>query len=125
MPHPLLQLKEGKRVRTGLLGRNQPYWPFNRVRVRFHVTYVFRPLLAERVAATVKKGAHVLVEGSLVSSVYLPANGKSKKNKPTKITSWTIRADAVRRLDRGDLEPQAPASGTSEPSSESSEAGTF
>jgi single-stranded DNA-binding protein len=86
---------------------------------------VFRPLLAERVAATVKKGAHVLVEGSLVSSVYLPANGKSKKNKPTKITSWTIRADAVRRLDRGDLEPQAPASGTSEPSSESSEAGTF
>jgi single-stranded DNA-binding protein len=81
--------------------------------------------LAERVAATIKKGAHVLVEGSLVSSVYLPANGKSKKNEPTKITSWTIRADAVRRLDRGEPEPQAPVSGASEHSSESSEGGTF
>ena len=48
---------------------------------------MFRPLLTERVAATFKKGAQVLVEGSLVSSVYLPANGKNKKNKPSKITS--------------------------------------
>jgi hypothetical protein len=67
----------------------------------------------------------VLVEGSLVSSVYLPANGKSKKNKPVKITSWTIRADAVRKLDRGEPEPQAPASETSEHSPEASEGGTF
>jgi hypothetical protein len=52
----------------------------------------------------------------------LPSN---KKNKPTKITSWTIRADAVRKLDRGEPEPQAPASGTSEHSSESPEGGTF
>jgi hypothetical protein len=37
----------------------------------------------------------------------------------------TIRADTVRRLDRREAEPQAPASGTSEPSSESSETGTF
>jgi single-strand DNA-binding protein len=86
---------------------------------------VFRPLLAERVATTIKKGAHVLVEGSLVSSVYLPANGKSKKGQATKITSWSIRADAVRKLDRGEPEPQAPASETSEHSSESSEGGTF
>src|ERR1700704_5013315 len=59
-------------------------------KTEWHRIVVFRPLLAERVAATIKKGAHVLVEGSLVSPVYLPANGKSKKNKPTKITSWTI-----------------------------------
>src|SRR5215469_815026 len=35
-----------------------------------HRVVVFRPLLAERVVTTVKKGAHVLVEGSLVSSTY-------------------------------------------------------
>jgi hypothetical protein len=83
------------------------------------------PSRRARPDCAIKKGAHVLVEGSLVSSVYLPANGKSKKNKPTKITSWTIRADAVRRLDRGESEPQAPASGTSEHSFESSEGETF
>jgi len=57
-----------------------------------------------------KKGAHVLVEGSLVSSTYEQANGKGKKAKTAKITSWSIRADAVRKLDRGEPEPQAPAS---------------
>ena len=31
----------------------------------WHRVVVFRPLLAERVATTIKKGAHVLVEGSL------------------------------------------------------------
>ncbi|HET6929185.1 MAG TPA: single-stranded DNA-binding protein [Candidatus Acidoferrum sp.] len=94
-------------------------------KTEWHRVVVFRPLLAERVAATIKKGAHVLVEGSLVSSVYLPVNGKSKKNKTAKITSWSIRADAVRRLDRGEPEPQAPASETAEHSSESSEGGAF
>ena len=76
---------------------------------RFHVTYVFRPLLAERVATTIKKGAHVLVEGSLVSSTYEQPNGKGKKSKTSKITSWSVRADVVRRLDRGEPEPNAPA----------------
>ncbi len=78
-------------------------------KTEWHRVVVFRPLLAERVAATIRKGAHVLVEGSLVSSVYLPENGKSTKNKVSKITSWSIRAEAVRRLDRGEVEPQAPA----------------
>jgi single-stranded DNA-binding protein len=70
---------------------------------------VFRPLLAERVATTIKKGAHVLVEGSLVSSTYEQPNGKGKKSKTSKITSWSVRADVVRRLDRGEPEPNAPA----------------
>jgi hypothetical protein len=52
--------------------------------------------------------AHVLVEGSLVSSIYQP-NGKGKKSKATKITSWSIRADVVRKLDRNEQEPEAPA----------------
>ena len=72
----------------------------------WHRVVVFRPLLAERVATTIKKGAHVLVEGSLVSSTYEQSNGKDKKSKTSKITSWSIRADVVRRLDRGEAEPQ-------------------
>jgi len=39
-------------------------------KTEWHRVVVFRPLLAERVVTTVKKGAHVLVEGSLVSSTY-------------------------------------------------------
>jgi hypothetical protein len=53
--------------------------------------------------------AHVLVAGSLVSSTYEQANGKGKKSKTAKVTSWSVRADVVRRLDRGELEPDAPA----------------
>ena len=80
---------------------------------------MFRPLLAERIVATIKKGAHVLVEGSLVSSTYEQPNGKGKKSKTTKITSWSIRADDVRKLDRNEQELQTPPS---EPTAESDEA---
>src|SRR6266852_1149435 len=76
----------------------------------WHRVAIFRPRLAEHVAAAMKKGSHVLVEGSLVSSTYEVANGKSKKAKSTKVTSWSIRADVVRKLDRGEPEPEtAPA----------------
>jgi hypothetical protein len=54
--------------------------------------------------------AHVLVEGSLVSTTYERANGKAKKAKTAKITSWSIRADVVRKLDRGEPEPETIAS---------------
>jgi len=79
-------------------------------KTEWHRIVVFRPLLAERVATTIKKGAHVLVEGSLVSSTYEQPNGKGKKSKTSKITSWSVRADVVRKLDRGEPEPNAPAS---------------
>jgi single stranded DNA-binding protein len=75
-------------------------------KVEWHRVVIFRPRLAEAVLANIKKGAHVLVEGSLISSTYEPANGKGKKAKTSKITSWSIRADAVRKLDRGEPEPQ-------------------
>jgi single stranded DNA-binding protein len=78
-------------------------------KVEWHRVVVFRPRLADHVARTIKKGAHVLVEGSLVSSIYEQPNGKSKKSKTAKITSWSIRADVVCRLDRGEPEPNAPA----------------
>ena len=60
----------------------------------------------------IKKGSHVLVEGELVSSTYERPNGKSKKSATTKITSWSIRADIVRKLDRGEPEPEATAPGS-------------
>ena len=71
---------------------------------------VFRPRLAEHVATAIKKGSHILVEGELVSSTYERPNGKSKKSATTKITSWSIRADVVRKLDRNEPQPEAAAS---------------
>jgi single-strand DNA-binding protein len=75
-------------------------------KTEWHRVSIFRPRLAEHVAATIKKGAHVLVEGELVSSTYERPNGKSKNSATTKITSWLIRADVVRKLDRA-AEPEA------------------
>jgi len=81
-------------------------------KTEWHRIAIFRPRLAEAVLTNIKKGAHVLVEGSLISSTYEQANGKGRKAKTAKITSWSIRADVVRKLDRGEPEPQAPASGS-------------
>ena len=69
-------------------------------KTEWHRVCVFRPRLAEYVATTIKKGSHVLVEGSLVSTMYERGNGKGKKGKKAKtakITSWSIRADVVRK----------------------------
>jgi single-strand DNA-binding protein len=73
-------------------------------KVEWHHVAILRPRLAEAVLTNVKKGAHVLVEGSPISSTYEQANGKGKKAKTAKITSWSIRADVVRKLDRGEPE---------------------
>ena len=84
-------------------------------KTEWHRVAIFRPRLAEYVLANVKKGSHILVEGSLISSTYERANGKGKKAETLKITSWSIRADGVRKLDRG--EPEPAASGTEIPGS--------
>jgi len=73
---------------------------------------VFWPRLAEYVATTIKKGAQLLVEGSLVSTTYERGNGKGKKAKTNKQTFWCIRADVVRKLDRGEPEPETVVSGS-------------
>jgi hypothetical protein len=57
---------------------------------------------------------HVLVEGSLVSSSYDRPNDKSQKSASTKITSWTIRADVVRKLDRSEPAPESAAAPSGE-----------
>ena len=51
-------------------------------KTEWHRIAVFRPRLAEHVLNTMKRGAHVLVEGSLVSSTYEQPNGKGKKSRP-------------------------------------------
>jgi single stranded DNA-binding protein len=48
-------------------------------KTEWHRVCVFRPRLAEYVATTIKKGSHVLVEGSLVSTTY-ERNGEWKKS---------------------------------------------
>jgi len=49
-------------------------------KVEWHRVTIFRPRLAEAVLNNIKKGAHVLVEGSLVSSTYEQANGRCSLN---------------------------------------------
>jgi single-strand DNA-binding protein len=75
-------------------------------KTEWHRVAIFRTRLAQYILDNIRKGAHVLVEGSLISSIY-ERPGKGKKAAATKITSWSIRADAVRRLDRGEPEPEA------------------
>ena len=70
--------------------------------------------LGERIAASLRKGDHVLVEGTLVSSSFEREVRKGKKNATVKQVSWSIRADAVRKLNRTDKEPEAIASGSSQ-----------
>ena len=78
-------------------------------KTEWHRISIFRPRLAEYVLQSVQKGSHVLIEGSLTSSTFERASGKGKKAPAEKIISWFIRADVVRKLDRGEPEPQAPA----------------
>jgi single-strand DNA-binding protein len=84
-------------------------------KTEWHRICVFRPRLAEYVATAIKKGSHVLVEGELVSSTYERQNDKGKKSATTRITSWSIHADLVRKLDRGEPEPEVHAFGSVAP----------
>lgn len=83
----------------------------------------------ERVAASLREGDHVLVEGTLVSSSYQREYGKGKKATTVKHIVWQIRADSIRKLNRGEKEPEAVASGsannTSHVSAESADSAPF
>jgi single-strand DNA-binding protein len=63
--------------------------------------------LGERVAASLRQGDHVLVEGTLVSSTYDREYGKGKKATTVKHTVWQIRADSIRKLNPGEKAPEA------------------
>ena len=68
--------------------------------------------LGERVAAALRKGDHVLVEGTLVSTTYDREYGKGKRPTVVKHTLWQVRADSVRKLNRGEKEPEGVVSGS-------------
>jgi single-strand DNA-binding protein len=78
--------------------------------------------LGERVASSLRQGDHILVEGTLVSSSYEREYGKGKKATTVKHTVWQIRADSIRKLNRGEKEPEALASGSDSPAQASEDA---
>lgn len=56
--------------------------------------------LGEYAAAKLKKGDHIYVEGTLVSSVYEKKIGKGKNVTSVQITFWQVRAQSIRKLNR-------------------------
>ena len=68
-------------------------------------------------AVRLRRGDQVVVTGSLVSSKYERQVGNGKKPTTVKLTSWQIRANTLRKLNRAAKEPEAVASGSSEDAS--------
>jgi single stranded DNA-binding protein len=56
--------------------------------------------LGEYAATKLRKGDHIYVEGTLVSSTYVRefGNGKSKITMPVK--AWQVKADSIRKFNR-------------------------
>ena len=67
------------------------------------VLWSSRSVLAERLHA----GDHVLVGGTLVSSTYEREIGNRKKASTLKLTSWSISANIIRKLNRAEKKAEA------------------
>jgi single-strand DNA-binding protein len=65
--------------------------------------------LAEYAVDKLKKGDHLYVAGTLVSNVYEKEIGKGKSKGKVQITAWQIKAFSIRKLDRKETVPTAPA----------------
>jgi single-strand DNA-binding protein len=65
-------------------------------------------------AARLRRGDQVIVTGSLVSNKYEREVNKSTTPTTLKLTSWQIRANTIRKLNRAPKEPAAVTSGSSE-----------
>jgi single-strand DNA-binding protein len=63
-------------------------------------------------ALALHKGDQVFVAGALVSSKYDRQVGSGANAATLKLTSWQIRANALRKLNRAAKEPEAVASGS-------------
>ncbi len=65
-------------------------------------------------AAGLRRGDQVVITGSLVSSKYEREVSKGKKPTTLKLTSWQIRANTLRKLNRTAKAPEAVAPGASQ-----------
>jgi single-strand DNA-binding protein len=65
--------------------------------------------LGEYAASKLKKGDHLYIEGTLVSSVYEREIGKGKNKTKLPVTFWQVRADSIRKLNRAKVAPNAAA----------------
>ncbi len=83
-------------------------------KVDWHRVVVWNAL-GDRAAETLRKGDLVLVAGKLVSSTYEREIGKGKKATTVRQTVWQIRASSIRKLNRGEKEPEALPSGSDAP----------
>jgi single-strand DNA-binding protein len=63
-------------------------------------------------ALALHKGDQVFLSGSLVSTKYDRQVGSGKKTTTLKLTSWQIRANVLRKLNRAAKEPEAFPSGS-------------
>ena len=56
--------------------------------------------LGEYAAAKLRKGDHIYVEGTLVSSAYAKEFGKGKSKITVPFKAWQVKADSIRKLNR-------------------------
>jgi single-stranded DNA-binding protein len=62
-----------------------------------------------------KKGDHLYVVGTLVSTVFEKEVGKGKNKAKAQITAWQIKAFSIRKVDRKESVPTAPATEKTQP----------
>lgn len=72
--------------------------------------------LGEYAASKLKKGDHVYVEGTLVSSTYVKDAGKGKNKTKVTHTSWQVKALSIRKLTTTKRGKTTPAPADPEPS---------
>jgi len=70
---------------------------------RFHVTYAWNGL-GEYAATKLRKGDHIYVEGTLVSSTFEKEFGKGKSKITVPFKAWQVKADSIRKLNRAKKE---------------------
>jgi single stranded DNA-binding protein len=69
-------------------------------------------------ASALRTGDRVFIAGSLLSNQYERGVGKGKKLTSIKLTSWQIRANVIRKLNRTAKETEAGPSGSQQDSNE-------
>jgi single-strand DNA-binding protein len=72
--------------------------------------------LGEYVAGRLKKGDHIYVAGTLVSSTYEKEIGKGKSKTKVTLTSWQVKAQSIRKLNTAKAVKAASVTAEPEPS---------